>query len=204
MSVPHSRNILDRWGITVEELTAAVEENGSLRGLMLGYVAEIKLREAIAQIPQVTGWQKDDDHNRKRKGDLRVVYRGHEFLIEAKSLQTNSVKELADGSYTGKAQCDGSDRRTVRFNDGTTLYTTLLLCGQFDILAVNTFGFDEEWNFVYALNRDLPTSTYRKYTPAQREMLIASLVTVTWPPKYPFTDDLCYLLDELVEERERS
>jgi hypothetical protein len=201
---PKSRNILERWNITVEELTAAVEQNGSLRGLMLGYVAEIKLREILALSPLVSSMEKDDDHNRAKKGDLRIKYRGEEFTIESKSLQTGSIKRMPDGTRTGKAQVDASDRRAVHFPDGTTVDTTLLLKGEFDILAVNLFAFDEEWRFSYALNRDLPSSTYRKYTPVQREALIASLVTVSWPPKPPFTDDLFTVLDRLVEERQHS
>jgi hypothetical protein len=36
--------ILSRWSITAEELTLAIDENPSLRGMLLGYVAELKLR----------------------------------------------------------------------------------------------------------------------------------------------------------------
>ncbi len=39
------QTILDRWGITAEELTEIVAANPSMRGLMLGYVAEYKLRK---------------------------------------------------------------------------------------------------------------------------------------------------------------
>ena len=36
--------ILKQWSITDEELTIAIDENPSLRGMLLGYVAEYKLR----------------------------------------------------------------------------------------------------------------------------------------------------------------
>ena len=37
--------ILDEWGITPEQLTALLNENPSLRGMLLGYVAELKLKK---------------------------------------------------------------------------------------------------------------------------------------------------------------
>ena len=38
-------NILERWGITAEELTEIVDKNPSLRGFMLGYVGEYQLKK---------------------------------------------------------------------------------------------------------------------------------------------------------------
>ena len=43
------------------------------------------------------------------------------------------------------AQVDASDKREVTFPNGTTLATTCLLPGKFDILAVNLFEFVQEW-----------------------------------------------------------
>lgn len=98
----------------------------------------------------------------------------------------------------GRAQVDASDRRTVILADGSTLETTLLTVGDFDVLAVNCFAFGQEWNFVFAKNEDLPRSRYRNYTDEVRRQLIASLVTVSWPPEPPFTDNLITVLDDLV------
>lgn len=77
--------------------------------------------------------------------------------------------------------------------------TTLLLRGEFDILAVNCYAFEEKWNFQFAKNNDLPCSTYKKYTKQQRSKLIASLIPVKWPPEMPFRNDLKSLLDEMVQ-----
>lgn len=130
-----ARTILDRWTITAEELTVAVDENPSLRGMLLGYVAEYKLRSMwFAGRAEVTHFVKHDDHNRKKKGDLVVTYKGQAFTVESKSLQTNSVKTVGD-IQVGTAQCDASDKRTLTFPDGTTLATTCLLVGEFDLLA---------------------------------------------------------------------
>lgn len=197
-------NILERWEITVEELTAAIDANPSLRGMMLGYIAEVKLHEFLVINPHVTALLKDDDHNRKKKGDRRIIYKGHEFVIESKSLQTSTVKKLADGTFIARAQCDASDRRPVDFPDGSRLETTCLIVGEFDILAVNVYAFENRWRFVYALNRDLPRSTFKKYSPVQQQHLLASLVPVTYPPTGIFTSDLFSLLDRLIEEKSRS
>ena len=39
------KTILDRWDMTPEELTELVENNPSLRGMILGYLAELKLEK---------------------------------------------------------------------------------------------------------------------------------------------------------------
>jgi hypothetical protein len=194
-----AETILQRWDITPEELTNAIDENPSLRGMLLGYIAEYKLRSSwFMNREGVSQLIKHDDHNRKKKGDLVINYKGREFIIESKSLQTNSVKK-EEKRFVGKAQCDASDRRTVTFSDGSKLETTCLLAGEFDILAVNLFAFDDAWRFIFAKNSDLPRSTFRRYTPQQREKLLASLVRVTWPPEPPFRDEPFSLMDELLE-----
>ena len=195
-----SKTILERWGITMRELTQLVDENPSLRGIMLGYVAELKLTQLLAASAEISESAKHDDHDRAGKGDRVVRYKGRQFLIESKSLQTNSVSRQGD-EWTGQAQVDASDRRTVILPNGRKLETTLLLIGEFDILAVNCFAFENKWRWLFCKNADLPRSTYRKYTKAQRQHLLASLVTVTWPPRPPFTENIFEVLDELVNER---
>jgi len=192
--------ILDRWDITAEVLTEAIDGNPSLRGMLMGYIAEYKLRNMwFVGKKGVSQQVKHDDHDRKKKGDLVVTYRGREFIIESKSLQTNSIRK-EDDRFTGKAQCDASDRRTVKFPDGTTLETTCLLRGEFDLLAVNLFAFEEKWRFAFVKNKDLPPNTYRKYTETQKDLLLPSLIKVTWPPEPPFRDEPFSLLDELCSE----
>lgn len=83
---------------------------------------------------------------------------------------------------------------------GSTLDTTCLLVDEFDVLAVNVFGFFDEWRFVFALNRDLLRSTFRGYTPEQRQHLLATLVPVNWPVSGTFATDLFVLFDRLLEE----
>lgn len=195
-------NILERWSITVDELSQAILENGSLRGMVFGYVAEIKLRNILRSAGTIASLVKDDDHDRKKKGDLRITYKGQEFRIEAKSLQTARNKVLDDGTFAGVSQVDASDKRTVTLPDGSKLETTNLVVGEFDVLAVNCFTFEDKWHFVFAKNKDLPRTTYRKYTEAQRKHLLATTVVVKWPPTGIFTTDLFGLLDQMIEQKE--
>ena len=177
MTTP-KKTILERWEISEEEFTTLIDENPSLRGMNLGYIAEKKFHDLFLNHPEITESSKDDDHDRSRKGDRRIMYKGHEFVIEVKSLQTNMCKNLGDGKWEGKAQVDGSDRRIVTFKDGSELNTTLLLRGEFDLLAVNCFAFGEEWRFTFAKNSDLPTSSFKKYTEEQRKQRLKAALGI--------------------------
>lgn len=198
--------ILERWQITEQELTLIIDENPSLRGFMIGYIAEHKLRALLTSSGHVEKLEKPDDHDRREgnKSDLILTYRGHRFSFEVKSLQSNSIKPTVDGGYKGKTQVDASDRRLITLPNGDQVETTCLLCGEFDILAINLFQFTEGWDFAFALNRDLPKSTFRGYTEAQRQYLLATLVSVSWPLQNPFSMDPFTLLDILVEERQNE
>lgn len=196
-------SLLDDWGITADDIGQLINDNPSLRGMLLGYVAEHKLKHLMTSIPGVQFLEKPDDHNRKKKGDLIVIYKDRAFVIESKSLQKNMVKfDKETGRWSGKAQVDGSDRRDVTLPDGSILNTTLLLRGEFDILAVNCFEFGGTWRFCFARNRELPYSTSKKYTEMQQKALISSLVAIAWPPVAPFSDKLLPLLDDMVRANE--
>lgn len=193
--------ILEEWAVTAEQLSEIIAQNPSLRGMLFGYIAEIKLREIISSFPEVTYMTKFDDHDRKKKGDLYVIYHNRAFDIEAKSLQTAMVKRDEENQrWIGKAQVDASDRRIITLPDGSTMNTTLLLRNEFDVLAVNCYAFDQKWYFAFAKNSDLPMSSFKKYTQVQRENVIASLIPVTWPPELPFRADLRELLAEMIAE----
>ncbi len=197
---PLSPSILDTWRITSRDLTDLLEQNPSLRGMLLGYVAELKFQTLWLTHPDISASVKDDDHDRTKKGDRRIVYKGQPFVLEVKSLQTHSIR-YEDGVWSGKTQVDASDRREVVLPTGEKLNTTLLVMGEFDVLAVNVFAFENQWRFVFARNQDLPRTNFNKYTQAQQEHLLASLVPVTWPPQPPFTTDLYSLLDAMLAER---
>lgn len=202
MTIPDS--ILKRWSISEIELTELVDSNPSLRGILLGYVAERQFEKSVAKLPGISESVKDDDHDRKRKGDRRLVFRGTELLVEVKSLQTNLVKRLGPDEWEGKAQVDASDSRFVKLRNGKKLKTTCLLRGEFDVLAVNCFAFGEKWRFAFALNSELPPNQYRKYTKYQRSQLLPTLIPLSWPLKPPFTEDLPSLLNRLLKKGARA
>ena len=192
--------ILDRWDMTPEELTKLVEDNPSLRGMILGYLAELKLEKLWLSGDNVSEVTKHDDHDRKKKGDRVIRYKGQEFIFESKSLQSATIEKTQEG-WKGKAQVDASDRREIVLPDNSRVTTTCLLKGEFDILAVNVFAFEEKWRFIFAKNSDLPMSGYRKYSPYQRQHLLATLVTVHWPPRPPFSDEPFTLMNEIIQKR---
>jgi hypothetical protein len=198
-----SDTILDRWCLSAEQLTEIIDGNPSLRGILLGYVAEAKLRELWFGPPTFEDCRKPDDHDRTEKCDLLVLYKGECFRVEVKSVQTNSIRRT-DGKITARFQCDASDRRVIELPGGKKVNTTCLKTGDFDIVAVNLYAFHGEWRFAFARNQDLPRSEHKAYPAAVRKYLLASLVPITWPLGPPFRDEPTSLLEEILKERKRT
>lgn len=196
-----SQDILTTLGLTPEELTEIVSANPSLRGFISGYISEYKLRKFFASDKRISNVRKYDDHDRSRKSDIVFSYKGVDISVEVKSLQTNSIRKEGK-EFLGKTQVDASDKRPVKLPNGKTVSTTCLLIGEFDLLAVNLYGFENKWNFVFAKNTDLPRSNFRGYTTAQKKYLIATLISVNWPSKPPFVHDPFPLLDEIVKTKQ--
>ena len=198
---------LDDWNLSYAEINELLTDNPSLRSFVSGYAAELKCRNLwFLDNGKVTDVKKYDDHDRNKKGDISFVYKCHEFNVEVKSLQTNSVKINEDGSKKGTFQCDASDRRTVRFPDDSQVETTCLLVQEFDLLAVNLFAFTGEWDFVFALNSDLPRvsgirGAAKNYSEYQRSLLLATSMPMTIPTSDKYHDNPWGLLDQLVAER---
>ena len=194
------KTILEKWQISAEELTKIVEENPSLRGFIFGYVSEYKARSLFSGHENITELKKYDDHDRSSKGDISFKYKGKEFKIEAKSLQTNSVISIGSNEWKGKFQCDASDRREILLPNGHTVNTTCLAVGEFDIVAVSLYAFGDKWRFAFAKNSDLPHPGKRSRNIAVEDgqYLIKTLIDITWPLKPPFTEDVYSLLDSMV------
>lgn len=85
------RSILDEWDISEKYLSDVVNDNPSVKGMIVGYIAERKLRDLLAGDPRVTGLRKDDDHDRTKKGDVAFTYKDCEFKVESKALQTTKM-----------------------------------------------------------------------------------------------------------------
>ena len=194
-------NILEYWQLTPSKLSA-IEENPSLRGYIFGHVAERKLLKMWFSGPKFRHVIRYDSHDRGRKGDISFTYKSTEIRVEAKSLQTSSLKMVGD-RLVGSAQVDASDRRPVALPDGKEIQTTCLLVDQFDLLAVNIFKFEKKWQFAFALNQELPRSSYYKYPAKHRKYLLATGVKLTWPLESPFSLSPYPLLDQLVREKRK-
>ena len=194
--------ILEDWGITVEDLDAVLSERPSVRGILIGFLAEYKLQRTVFNDSRIHRLQRHDDHDRSQPADFSFDYQASEYTVSVKSLQSRSVRDL-NGGFTGRSQVDASDRRTVTLPDGSTLQTTCLLTGTFDILAINLFEFRQQWEFAFIANDDLPRSKYRKYTEYQRENLLATSVPLSWPLTPPFYFEPYPIMDVLRRQRRR-
>lgn len=194
-------NLLRQWGLGERELSEILNENPSLRGMLFGYASEYKIRKDCFGGPEFSRLRKYDDHDRTKKGDFAVVYRGCEILVEVKALQVNSVKQLAADEWLGSFQCDASDRRLVALADGETVATSCLKVGEFDLLAVSLFYFGEKWRYAFIKNSDLPRSAYKGYPQKVREQLIRSNIKIGWPLQSPFCETPFPLLASIVREK---
>lgn len=175
-----------------------------MRGLMFGFVAEYKLRQEWLLRPGITNLIRPRSHNRREKGDFQFGYRDETVRLEVKCLDTPMVRGDAVAGYTGTFQCNASDTRSVHLPNGSTVVTNCLVAGEFDVLAVCLHAFGGEWKFGFALNRELPRSTWRAYTHEQQAYLLKSTMKITWPLEPPFSDDLVAVLDDLVRIRAAS
>jgi hypothetical protein len=193
--------ILEQWGVTLDEINDILAERPSVRGILLGFIAEYKLAQIwFSNDPRVDSLERYKNHDRTRASDLGFRYKGVLVSVQVKSLQSSSVLKTETG-YKGTLQCDASDRRLVHLPNGESVETTCLLVGGFDLLAVNLFEFGQEWRFAFAKNSDLPRTTSSKYTPEQRKFLLATSVRITWPLQPPFYEDPFTVLDIIVAEK---
>jgi len=190
-------SIYEKWKTTPEEISAIIKERPSVRGMLFGYLTEYKVQKLLASDPRVTDMMRPDDHDRTQKADLIFGYKGHKVKVEVKSLQTNTVTHKG-GIWRGKVQCDASDKRPIPLPDGSTVETTLLAVGEFDMLAAGLFHFGNEWRFSFARNGDLPRTSSGKYSAQQCQFLIKSMVAVSWPPVPPLYEDPFAILDSIV------
>ncbi len=193
---PVNPDLLSAWDITAEELSEIVAENPSMRGLMFGFVAEYKFKKEWLLRPEITNLTTPRSHDRRAKGDFCFEYRGHGITVEVKSLDTPKVRHQGE-IYEGTFQCNASDSREVVLPNKKKLTTNCLVVGEFDLLAVCLFAFGNRWKFAFALNRDLPRTTWRGYTSTQRKYLLKSAMAISWPLRAPFVDDLFVLLNRL-------
>lgn len=192
------RNIKDphRWA-DAETILRVLEETPSVRGMVYGNFAEAVFADALVALGVPVEDQTRDDDHLKTKSDRTFRRGGRTYTIQLKSMQTNSIKQLDDGSFQAKIQCDASDRRPITLPNGHRVTTTCYQTGEFDILAVPLQPFLGEWQFAFRSNGSLPRSTWRDYAEEDREFLLATLVPITWPLGQEWTTDLFALIQSM-------
>jgi hypothetical protein len=178
--------------IPPEDLVLAIKRAPSLRGMILGYIAEEMFGKCVLKDPRITDVRTHDDHDRdNNKVDIDFMFEGRRVTIQLKSLQTNSIVWREDlGALHGIVQNDGSDKRDVKLPNGEIVTTTNYRVGDYNILAVPLFPFSGEWSFAYKLNRNCRLTTSNKYTAEQRKYLLATTEEITYPLGPDWSTDL--------------
>ena len=188
-------NIKDpRQWVNLEALFYSIRDNPSLRGMLYGYVAESEFFKYL--IDRGMGdFYKPDDH-KKTKSDCTLIYKGREFTIQLKSIQTNSLKEIHPGEFSAVVQNDASDKRKIKLPDGRSVKTTCYLVGEYDLLAVSLQPFLGDWKFAFKRNKDLRRSARNTFPKAIKDMLLASSEPITYPLTNGWDDKLEQILDK--------
>lgn len=167
-------------------LVASIKRAPSLRGMILGYIAEQMFE---AHVPEryhlilAEHIASHDDHDRTaNKSDRTIAYSGRAYGVQLKSIQTNSIaRNVNSGLIEACVQNDASDRRDVILPDCRIINTTCYLRGEYDILAVPLFPFTGTWEFAYKRNEDCAATSSRKYDEYAQTFLLSTLERITWP-----------------------
>jgi hypothetical protein len=186
--------------IPPEDLVSSIKRAPSLRGMILGYIAEEMFEKHLPQrYPVILAdhIQKHDDHNRElNKSDRTISYKGKPYGIQLKSIQTNSIcRNLQTGLLQADVQNDASDARSIKLPNGSIVITTCYACGEYDILAVPLFPFTGTWDYAYKHNRDCRVCNSKKYSPEDAQYLLATIEKITWPLTDAWNINLLDLLD---------
>lgn len=151
--------------IPPEDLVNSIKRAPSLRGMILGYIAEEMFQkhvlERLADVEEIV---KHDDHDRtKNKSDRDFSFRGEKFSVQLKSVRTNTITyNLSKNHLEVNVQNDASDRRKITLPNGRKIETTCYARGEYDILAVPLFPFTGTWDFAYKWNVACRASTSKK------------------------------------------
>jgi hypothetical protein len=190
------RNIQDpgRWA-DIQSLTSIIAEIPSVRGIVYGNVAEVKFAEWLVDRGVRTEDMSRDRDHLKTSSDRTFNYKGRRLKLQLKSMQTNSIRQLENGSFTARVQVDASDRREVTLPNGHVVNTTCYVAGQFQVLAVPLQPFTSSWTFAFRLNDTLPRSNH--YSAEDNQYLLKTLVAITYPldESAGWSGDLFELLD---------
>lgn len=189
---------IGRMEVDLTGLAEMVMSNPSLRSFIIGYQAEYMCRREIERQIGIADFVKYDDHDRSKHGDIWFRYRGREYSVECKCLQTNYVKyDEKTGEWSGKFQCDGSDATDIKLPNGHTVHTVAYPYGMFDIVAVGLFAFGDKWRFAFIKSDDLKPRKYTKRGKIPEDdcpYFIQTMQDITLPLRPPYTSQIIELL----------
>lgn len=182
-----------------EDLVMSIKRAPSLRGMILGYIAEEMFEKYVPNKYKFIASddiEKHDDHDRNfNKSDRTIKSSGRLYRIQLKSIQTNSIKRNLDtGLLQADVQNDASDARKVILPNGSSIVTTCYARGDYDILAVPLFPFNGEWIYAYKRNIDCRSTTSKKYNSEDSQYLLSTTEIITWPLSNEWTTNLEELL----------
>jgi hypothetical protein len=186
--------------VSPEDLVMSIKRAPSLRGMILGYIAEEMFEKYV---PQKYGFisssdiEKHDDHNRAfNKSDRTIRVGSRLYRIQLKSVQTNSIRRnLETGLLQADVQNDASDSRMIQLPSGKPVVTTCYARGDYDILAVPLFPFTGDWSYAYKRNIDCRSTSSEKYSAEDAAFLLATTEVITWPLTESWTANLGDLLN---------
>jgi len=186
-----------------EDLVQSIKRAPSLRGMILGYIAEEMFEKYVPKTYDLISSddiQKHDDHDRKfNKSDRTIRYNKRLYRIQLKSIQTNSIKRNVEtGLLQADVQNDASDSRTIFLPSGRAIITTCYARGDYDILAVPLFPFTGEWKYAYKRNLDCRSTSSKKYDEADWPYLLATTETITWPLSDDWHSNLFEIMDDKI------
>lgn len=203
------------WQLDTEEFNRIINQNSNALSAIYGYVAEERLRETFLEEDcRVENVRSPEDQDSADKGDWAFDYRGESMKIEVKSLQTHTIQAVDTdqtkfGEDTDETRWKAgfhlkgtSDQRIVEY-EGEEYSTTLMNVekSDVDIMAVNLYRIEDEWQFAFLRVDDLPRSK-GSYPDGLREQLAKSQIRLTIPLEEPFTEDLYGLMDQILHERQ--
>jgi hypothetical protein len=186
--------------VSPEDLVMSIKRAPSLRGMILGYIAEEMFEKYV---PQKYGFinsediKAHDDHDRRfNKSDRTIHFNNRLYRVQLKSIQTNSItRNLETGLLQANVQNDASDSRLIKLPNDNSVTTTCYARGDYDILAVPLFPFLGEWVYAYKRNIDCRPTTSKKYTAEDSKYLLSTTEIITWPLTDEWHIDLSDLLD---------
>jgi hypothetical protein len=63
----YSMGLLEQWGVTLDELNEILASRPSLRGILIGFVAEYKLPQMWFTDPRIEKLERYENHDRIRR-----------------------------------------------------------------------------------------------------------------------------------------